>query len=143
MTEATPYFSQDATGSPDKAGRWVDVDALRTVSFTEGLTFRPILADRSMVNFVYFEKHTEAPNHVHEEEQVTVVLEGEFEFELDGERKTLHAGQAAVIPPWVPHGARTHDTTCVEIDVFTPPRAVLLAKLLEQEEGREVQGGSN
>ena len=134
MTEPTSYFSQDAVGSPDKPGRWVDIDKLRTVSFTEGLNFRPILADRSLVNFVYFDEHTEAPTHVHEEEQVTVVLEGEFEFELDGEKRVLRAGQAAVIPPWVPHGARTTGTKCVEIDVFTPPRAVLLAKLLEQEE---------
>jgi hypothetical protein len=26
----------------------------------------------------------------------------------------------------VPHGARTHDTTCREVDVFNPPRKTLL-----------------
>jgi hypothetical protein len=26
----------------------------------------------------------------------------------------------------VPHGARTEDTTCLEVDVFTPPRKTLL-----------------
>jgi hypothetical protein len=25
-----------------------------------------------------------------------------------------------VIPPWVPHGARTLESPCVEVDMFTP-----------------------
>jgi hypothetical protein len=32
----------------------------------------------------------------------------------------------AVIPAWVPHGAWTTDTTCLEVDVFCPPRKSLL-----------------
>ena len=31
-----------------------------------------------------------------------------------------------VIPAWVPHGAWTTDTSCLEVDVFTPPRKTLL-----------------
>jgi hypothetical protein len=31
-----------------------------------------------------------------------------------------------VIPAWVPHGAWTTDTTCLEVDVFCPPRQTLL-----------------
>jgi len=79
-----------------------------------------------MVNFVSFAPNTEAPMHVHEEEQIVIVLEGEFEFELDGDVRTMRAGDVAVIPAWVPHGARTHDSSCREIDVFNPPRRSLL-----------------
>ncbi len=84
-----------------------------------------------MVNFVSFEPHTEAPMHVHEEEQIVLVLEGEFEFELDGDIRTMRKGDVAVVPSWVPHGARTHDTSCLEVDVFNPPRRSLLAHATE------------
>jgi quercetin dioxygenase-like cupin family protein len=79
-----------------------------------------------MVNFVSFEPHTEAPMHVHEEEQIVVVLAGEFEFEIDGDVRTMRAGDVAVVPSWVRHGARSRDSPCREMDVFNPPRRSLL-----------------
>ena len=100
-----------------------DIDA---VEFVPGLRFRPVLGERSMANFVSFEPDTVAPIHVHEEEQIVVVLEGEFEFEIDGELRTMRPGDVAVIPPWVPHGARTLASSCLEVDVFTPPRRTLV-----------------
>jgi hypothetical protein len=39
----------------------------------------------------------------------------------------MRKGDVAVIPAWVPHGAWTTDTTCLEVDVFCPPRKTLLA----------------
>jgi quercetin dioxygenase-like cupin family protein len=63
---------------------------------------------------------------VHEEEQIVVVLDGEMEFTIDGDVRTMRPGDVAVIPGWVPHGARTNDTHCREIDVFSPPRRSLL-----------------
>src|SRR5205823_12985959 len=40
--------------------------------------------------------------------------------------RIVRRGEAVVIPPNVPHGARTHDTTCLEVDVFHPPPRGLL-----------------
>lgn len=74
-----------------------------------------------------YDPHTEAPHHAHNEEQITIVLEGEHEFDIGGESRILKKGQLAVVPPNVPHGARTHDTSCLEVDVFCPPRQALLA----------------
>jgi len=87
-----------------------------------------VLGERTMTNFVRFAPHTEAPVHVHvhEEEQIVIVLEGKFEFELDGEVRTMRAGDVAVAPAWVPHGARTKNSSCSEVDVFNPPRRSLL-----------------
>lgn len=114
-------------GTPTAAGRFVDVSAIPPVEFVPGLEFRPVLGSRTMTNFVRFAPHTEAPVHVHEEEQIVLVLEGEFQFEIDGEVRTMGVGDVAVIPPWVPHGARTGDVPCYEVDVFNPPRSTLLA----------------
>ena len=126
MTSSSQHFSTDAGGTPTAAGRYVDVNAIESVEFVPGLGFRPVLGERTMVNFVSFAPNTEAPMHVHEEEQIVIILEGEFEFELDGDVRTMRAGDVAVIPSWVPHGARTHDSSCREIDVFNPPRRSLL-----------------
>jgi quercetin dioxygenase-like cupin family protein len=83
-----------------------------------------------LTNFVSFEPGAIAPRHVHEEEQIVVVIEGEFTFDLDGDVRTMRKGDVAVVPSWVPHGAWTTDTHCLEIDVFAPPRSSLL-KLAE------------
>lgn len=122
----TSHFTSEAGGTPTAKGRYVDVAAIPPVEFVPGLEFRPVLGERTMTNFVRFAPHTEAPVHVHEEEQIVLVLEGEFEFELDGDVRTMRPGDVAVVPSWVPHGARTHDVPCSEVDVFNPPRRSLL-----------------
>jgi quercetin dioxygenase-like cupin family protein len=58
------------------------------------------------------------------------VVDGEFTFDLDGDVRTMRRGDVAVVPSWVPHGAWTTDSHCLEIDVFSPPRESLL-KLAE------------
>jgi quercetin dioxygenase-like cupin family protein len=126
MTDAEQHFTTQADGTPTAPGRYVDVASIESVELVPGLVFRPVLGERTMLNFVSFEPNTEAPMHVHEEEQIVLVLEGEFEFEIDGDVRTMAVGEVAVVPSWVPHGARTHGTSCREVDVFNPPRRSLL-----------------
>jgi quercetin dioxygenase-like cupin family protein len=131
---ADNYFAR-AEGTPDTPGRFVSVEAdTPRVEFLEGLAFNPVVGQRVMANFVRFAPHTEAPLHAHEEEQLTIIIEGELEFELDGEIRTLRPGEVAVIPPFVPHAARTYDQPSLEIDVFCPPRKALLALLPDQDQ---------
>jgi quercetin dioxygenase-like cupin family protein len=126
MTDAAQHFSTEAEGTPSAPGRYVDVNAITTLELVPGLLFRPVLGERTMLNFVSFAPHTEAPMHVHEEEQIVLVIEGEFEFDIAGEVRTMRTGDVAVVPSWVRHGARTLDTSCREVDVFNPPRRSLL-----------------
>jgi quercetin dioxygenase-like cupin family protein len=58
------------------------------------------------------------PVHQHPEEQITVVHSGEIEFTVDGEIVVLSAGQIAVIPGDVPHGARVTADAVVVTDNF-------------------------
>lgn len=134
MTTAEQHFSKSAGGAPTAEGRFVEVAAIDPVSLVEGLEFRPVLGEKTMVNFVHFAPHTDAPRHVHEEEQIVVVLEGEFVFELDGEVRVMHPGDVAVVPPFVPHAAHTEDIGCYEADVFNPPRETLLAHARNERE---------
>ncbi|HEX6209021.1 MAG TPA: cupin domain-containing protein [Actinomycetota bacterium] len=126
MTDADRYFTLDEDLQRAGEGRFLDLDGIEPAEFVPGLVFRPVLGDRVMVNWVHFDPNTEAPKHAHEEEQITFVVEGEFEFDLDGDVRVMKPGMVAVIPAGVPHGARTRDSSCLEIDVFVPPRKALL-----------------
>ena len=120
MSDAASHFSTEAGGEPTGQGRYVHTDDIKPAEFVPGLEFRPVLGDKGMANFVHFEPDTEAPRHVHEEEQIVVVLEGEFTFDIDGETRVMRKGDVAVIPSWVAHGAWTTNSSCLEVDFFSP-----------------------
>lgn len=130
LGDAHGHFTTEAQGDPAGPGRYVNVDGITPVEFLPGLRFRPVLGQRAMTNFVSFAPGAQAPRHVHEEEQIVIVVDGEFTFDLDGDVRVMRKGDVAVIPAWVPHGAWTTDSHCLEIDVFSPPRQSLL-KLAE------------
>jgi quercetin dioxygenase-like cupin family protein len=58
------------------------------------------------------------PVHQHPEEQITIVHTGEIAFEVDGQPVTLRAGQVAIIPGGVPHGARVLASETVITDNY-------------------------
>lgn len=135
MTDGGGYFSLDEGLERTGTGRFLDREDIEKVEFMPGLSFMPILGDRGMVNWVQFEPNTEAPMHAHEEEQFTIVIDGEIEFDIDGDVRTMRPGMVAHMPPGVPHGGRTGDTPCLEIDVFVPPRKALLDLMRSAAEG--------
>jgi quercetin dioxygenase-like cupin family protein len=139
MSDADSHFTTVPGGTPAGPGRYVNVDALTPVEFLPGLGFRPVLGQKAMTNFVSFEPGATAPRHVHEEEQIVIVLDGEFTFDLDGDVRTMRKGDVAVVPSWVPHGAWTTDSHCLEVDVFAPPRSSLL-KLAEEAQAARAAG---
>jgi quercetin dioxygenase-like cupin family protein len=120
------YFAADASVDQAVGGAFVTWAELGAIEMVPGLTFQPLLGGNLLVAFVRFAQNTVAPVHWHDEEQISFVLEGELEFEVGGEQRIVRHGEAVVIPPNVPHGARTYDTSCLEVDVFHPPRRGLL-----------------
>jgi unsaturated pyranuronate lyase len=144
LGDAPSHFTTEALGERGGIGRYVNVDTLEPVEFLPGLGFRPVFGQRAMTNFVTFQPGTTAPRHVHEEEQIVIVLDGELTFDLDGDVRTMRRGDVAVVPSWVPHGAWTTDSHCLEIDVFCPPRLSLLklaeAQAVEHGTGEQGRG---
>jgi quercetin dioxygenase-like cupin family protein len=121
-----PYFDQ--AGEPsNEPGRFWRVDDLEPLRVLDGLDFRPVTTDSVMTNFVTFAPDAPAPMHHHVEQQIAIVLSGELDFTVGGERRTMRAGDAVVIPPHVPHGGAAGPQGCTVIDVFTPPRAGIVA----------------
>lgn len=67
------------------------------------------------------EAGAKVPEHAHMNEQVMQVLEGKFEFTLDGITKTYEPGDLVIIPPHVPHSGLAL-TPCKLMDVFSPTK---------------------
>ena len=67
------------------------------------------------------EEGAEVPEHSHMNEQIMHVIEGEFEFTLDGNTQVYHPGDIVVIAPHLKHSGKAL-TTCKLLDVFSPTR---------------------
>ena len=62
------------------------------------------------------------PQHSHPWEQTNVVMEGEVDFLVDGERISLEAFDALEIPPEVPHASRAVSDEPATLLAFWPLR---------------------
>lgn len=94
----------------------------------EGVT-RQIMGYDSdlMLVKVNFEKGGVGSPHRHPHQQVSYVVEGRFEVEIEGKKEILEAGDAFIIPSNAMHGA-----VCLEdgilIDTFSPSREDFLGE---------------
>ncbi|AJD92229.1 cupin [Jeotgalibacillus malaysiensis] len=70
--------------------------------------------------------HSDVDQHV--EEQLSYILKGKVEFEVNGQKTLLEEGEVQFIPSNEPHRVKVLDQ-CTILDVFTPLRADLLEKL--------------
>ena len=83
--------------------------------------------DDLMIVEVHFEKGAVGSVHKHFHTQCTYVLAGEFEFEIDGVKKLVKAGDSIHMQKDIDHGA-----VCMQkgilLDIFTPARQDFLNK---------------
>jgi quercetin dioxygenase-like cupin family protein len=85
---------------------------------------RLISTERMMLAHVYLEKGCIVPQHSHENEQLTYILEGALRFWLgedESEIVDVAAGEVLHIPSQLPHKAEALETT-LDVDIFCPPR---------------------
>lgn len=88
----------------------------------------PIGMKNIMINLVELEKGAVIPGHSHKEEQVSLVIEGELEFEICGEKIRLGPGEGILCGSGEPHSAVALEKSLV-YDVFSPPRYDYLERL--------------
>ncbi|QLG46022.1 cupin domain-containing protein [Costertonia aggregata] len=67
------------------------------------------------------EKDAVVPEHHHVHEQIMHVIEGKFEFTLDGKTRIYGAGDIVPIASNLPHSGKAI-TPCRLMDVFSPAR---------------------
>ena len=101
--------------------RW---DDLPREEVTGAISRRLITAERMMLAHVYLQKGSVVPQHSHENEQLTWIVEGALHFWLgaDGaEEVVVRAGEVLHIPSHLPHRAEALEDT-LDVDIFSPPR---------------------
>ena len=80
-----------------------------------------VSGEKVMMARVFLKQGAVVPAHKHESEQITFVLRGALEFEMEGRRIVVHTGEVLLIPSWVEHSAVALEDTD-DLDVFSPIR---------------------
>lgn len=99
-------------------------DAMPKEPVTDVIDRRLVTGIRSMLAQVYLKKGSVVPQHSHDNEQFTYILDGALHFfigEDESEEVIVRAGEVLHIPSNVPHKAVALEDT-VDLDVFTPIR---------------------
>lgn len=97
------------------------LDDIEERELVQGFHVRFVHGDTMTVAHWRIEAGSALPDHQHEHEQISQVIDGRFELRVGDETEVLDAGATAVIPSGVPHGGRAL-TDCRIIDVFHPVR---------------------
>ena len=102
------------------------MDFKTLTEFTEkemfpGFLGRFVHGEQMTVAFWTVKAGSSVPLHHHVHEQIMHILEGQFEFTLDGKTQICEPGAVVVIPSNKPHTG-TSITDCKIIDVFHPVR---------------------
>ncbi|HET9099017.1 MAG TPA: cupin domain-containing protein [Acidobacteriaceae bacterium] len=80
-----------------------------------------VAGERSMLARIILRKGSIVPQHSHDNEQITYVLDGALKFVIDGKELVVRSGEILVIPSNLPHSAEALEDT-VDLDIFCPPR---------------------
>ena len=104
--------------------RWNDVEQEKLNPL---LDRQMITGENLMLARVLLKKGCVVPEHSHENEQLTYILEGALKFAIDGQEIVVRAGEVLCIPANMPHEAWALEDT-LDLDVFSPPREDWLNK---------------
>jgi len=96
-------------------------DSMPKEELNELIGRKIISGEKAMVAQVFISKGAVVPEHHHESEQITYILEGALEFEIEGRTVVVSAGQVLRIPSQVPHRAVALEDT-LDLDIFSPIR---------------------
>jgi len=124
MERKEPYASQEEFSK--RVTHYPDVPLVELVP---GSNSHIVSAENITVSFLTMDPNTHFAPHRHESEQVMVVVDGECDEIVEGKLYHLKKGDVIILPSNIPHGAYIPDKGCKAIDIFSPPRKDLVAKL--------------
>lgn len=101
--------------------QYLHLDEIEEKELVSGFKVRFVHSENMTFSFWSIEAGAQLPEHSHPHEQVTNVLEGEFELTVDNESKRLGPGSVVIIPPHTVHSGKSVTRSRV-IDVFYPIR---------------------
>jgi quercetin dioxygenase-like cupin family protein len=98
--------------------RWMDIEAEQLNPL---VTRQYLVGTNTMLARLVLQKGAIVPQHQHFHEQMSHVVEGVLEFELEGKKVEVRAGEVLCIPPHLAHGVVALEDS-VALDIFNPPR---------------------
>jgi quercetin dioxygenase-like cupin family protein len=107
--------------------RFLPWDSVPLETMSDVISRKVISGEKAMVAQVFLKKDAVVPEHRHESEQITYILEGALKFELEGKEVIVRKGEVLHIPSNVPHRAVALEDT-LDLDVFSPIRTDWLSK---------------
>jgi quercetin dioxygenase-like cupin family protein len=87
-----------------------------------GVDIYTTTCEQLMLSLVEMQPHAVVEEHSHPHEQVGLMLEGEAEFTIGGQRTRIGPGQMWKIPGGVVHKVVAGDRPVRALDIFHPPR---------------------
>src|SRR6202045_1271118 len=106
---------------------YVSWEAVPLEVMSDMISRKIVTGEKAMVAQVFLKKDAVVPEHHHESEQITYILEGALKFELEGREVIVRKGEVLRIPSHVPHRAVALEDT-LDLDIFSPIRTDWLAK---------------
>jgi quercetin dioxygenase-like cupin family protein len=107
-----------------KVLRWDDLpeEALRP-----GVRRRSYASDNCMLVMNTLEPKMQLNPHVHDDfDQLVYIVDGECNYFVDDEPHHMTGGSMMLVPAGSPHYIEPLNGPCLNLDIFTPPRADLM-----------------
>lgn len=102
-----------------KIHRW---DQIPTEQLNPTFARQAIHTDRMTIAYLHLTKGGVVPEHSHENEQISMVLEGKLKFLAAGKEYVIGAGEVMQIPSHLPHRVEVLEDSVV-YDLFAPVRS--------------------
>jgi len=130
MEKKEPYATQEEYNKSVVRYRNTPV-----MKLAEGARNHIVSSKRMTVSFVTLEPNIHITPHRHEPEQMVIVNDGACDFIVDGKLYHLEEGDVLIIPSNVEHGNYSSERGLRMIEVFSPPRQDMIAKLEQLKKG--------
>lgn len=86
-----------------------------------GVKMWAVSLENTMFTYFEIESNSWIESHNHISEQITLVLDGELFFEIDGKTIRVKAGEIIAIPSNIVHAAYTKEKKVKAADAWSPP----------------------
>jgi len=123
MEKKEPYATQEEHSK--RVVRYTDTPLMQ---LNPGAKNYIVFSERMTVSFVTLEPNIRITPHIHEPEQICIILGGACDFVVAGKLYHCEEGDCCIVPSNVEHGNYSSERGLFMIEVFSPPRADMIAK---------------
>ena len=108
---------------PTSDHEFASAQDIEPLALMDGLRARAVNGERITLALFELDPGIAMPEHRHPNEQVGMVVRGEFTFTVGGETRLRQPGDMWVIPAGLPHSVvRAGEAGCTIVETFSPPR---------------------